>query len=106
MRHSLLEREGETLILVCAPHFEMILSDKKRSSEAFEIVRRCGYHARSYDKRFDETVAPLTPYGLEQQRQQEQQLAQQQELRQTTIGKFLDNHEQWEEAPIQTSSHS
>lgn len=102
--HSMLEMEQDTLVIVCAPHFEMILSDKKRQKEALDIIKSCGFEASEHEFRFEEGGAELSPYGLEQQRRALRQQQEQQLLRQTAVGQLMEKHPDWEDV-TQTSSH-
>lgn len=103
--HSTVEQEGQTLVLICPPHFEMILTDN-RQREAFSIVRAALFEAQSYTLRFESGAAEFSPYGLEQQRRLEAYHAEKKVLRQSAIAQVLEQSADCKEIPLtQTSSH-
>lgn len=105
LMHSTVEQEGETLVLICPTHFEMLLTDN-RQREAFSIVRSALFEAQSYILRFEEGAADFSPYGLQQQRHLEAYHSEQKILRQSAVAQILEQSAHGKEIPLtQTSSH-
>lgn len=97
--HSYVEKEQETLVLYCPPHFEVLLSDNKRQKEAFDIIAGALFPAKSYKMCFDTIATQFSPFALQQQLMHQEHQQEQKRLRQSFIAQVLEKVAECEEVP-------